>query len=208
MARPLKYDEQFTSLVTSVVKEPFLLCISMKVQSTAFNKSLSLQNSIRICSVYDILFSLSILYLTHLKLSLMEIILVASGIIFFIISLNMSSNLNKEYALYYYFWRSIVLFIIPLREFFNYSNSKICYYTSMCSTLMFYILITIGLTIIHFYLTKISWSFLKRLQMGQALLVIHGKYLEKMLNNENNKLNSNGYIPPNQIELKNLNSQI
>ncbi len=39
---------------------------------------------------------------------------------------------------------------------------------------------------------------MERLQLGQELLIIHGKYLEKMLNNENAKmkLDINQYTPP------------
>ena len=42
--------------------------------------------------------------------------------------------------------------------------------------------------IINLYFTKISWSFNTRLQRGQELLVIHGKYLEQMISNENQKI--------------------
>ena len=73
---------------------------------------------------------------------------------------------------------------------------------------MFYLCITCGLTIIHLYFVKIAWSFSTRLELGQELLVIHGKYLEKMLsmesdknkmfplNNLNNNNQANIYYPP------------
>ena len=62
MSRPLIYDDQFKSLVKSEMKQKFLFCIPMKVQSSAFYKSLSLQNSLRICSVYDIICGFFLLY--------------------------------------------------------------------------------------------------------------------------------------------------
>ena len=54
MSRPLMYDDQFTSLIHSNVRQKFLFCFQIKVQSTAFYRTCSLQNSIRICSLYDL----------------------------------------------------------------------------------------------------------------------------------------------------------
>ena len=63
---------------------------------------------------------------------------------------------------------------------------------------MFYISISVGLIIVHLYLCRISWSFNTSLKLGQELLIIHGKYLEQMLSNENLKNigTTNKYSPP------------
>lgn len=209
MSRPLIYDDQFTSLIHSNIKQKFLFCFSIKVQSTAFYQSLSLQNSIRICSLYDLLFGLAILYCTNLSCSPIELILTVLSFVFCFISFNMSNNLNKKSAKYYYQWRLILTFFVPIVEFFQYHSNNYCYYTSLCNRFFFYLGISFGITIVHLYLTKIAWSFSMRLQLGQELLVIHGKYLEKMLNNENHKLNgTNKYIPPklnNKTEMEMIN---
>ena len=58
--------------------------------------------------------------------------------------------------------------------------------------------------IINIYAAKIAWSFNVRLQKGQELLVIHGKYLDKMMSNENEKIiNTQNEIKKNmEIELR------
>ena len=102
-------------------------------------------------------------------------------------SINNSVNLSKRFSKYYYYWRLIITIIIPLREFSHYKNERICYY-SVCTSFIYYIGLSIGISIINLYCSKIAWSFNTRLQRGQELLVIHGKYLEKMISNENQKI--------------------
>jgi hypothetical protein len=187
MSRPLMYDDQFTSLIHSNVRQKFLFCFQLKVQSTAFYRTCSLQNSIRICSVYDLFFALTILYCSFKSWSLIELVLIILSVFFCFVALNISNNFNKKYSNYYYFWRLAITILIPIIEFFDYSSNNICYYSSMCKNGMFYLGISIGLTIVHLYLCRISWSFSTRLKMGQELLIIHGKYLEQMLLNENHK---------------------
>ena len=185
MSRPLIYDDQFKSLVKSEMKQKFLFCIPMKVQSSAFYKSLSLQTSLRICSIYDILCGFFVLYCG--SNSFHEIILIILFFFFGIMSINNSVNLSKSFSKYYYYWRIIILFLVPIHEFIHYANEKLCYY-SKCPNFVYYSGLSIGILIIHFYLAKISWSFNTRLQRGQELLVIHGKYLEQMMSNENQKI--------------------
>ena len=185
MSRPLIYDDQFKSLVKSEMKQKFIFCIPMKVQSSAFYKSLSLQNSIRICSIYDILCGFFILYCG--KSSFYEILFIILFFIFGIMSINNSVNLSKSSSKYYYYWRLTIMILIPLREFMHYKNDKICYY-SICTSFIYYIGLSIGILIINLYCAKIAWSFNTRLQRGQELLVIHGKYLEQMISNENQKI--------------------
>ena len=68
MSRPLIHDDQFKVLLKSEMKEKFFFCVPLKVQSSAFYKSLSLQNSLRICSLYDFLIcSATIFILFSLK---------------------------------------------------------------------------------------------------------------------------------------------
>jgi len=189
MSRPLIYDDQFTSLVHSNIKQNIFFCFPIKVQSTAFYQSMSLQNAIRICSIYDFIFGFFILYCAYPNFSILEFILMFLSIIFGVISMGMSNNFNKRYSKYYYYWRITITFLIPIIEFFEYNSNKICYYTT-CNKFTFYFGISIGLTIIHFYLTKIAWSFSMRLLLGQELLIIHGKYLELMLNKENSLINN------------------
>ena len=189
MSRPLIYDDQFTSLVHSNVKQKIFFCFPIKVQSTAFYQSMSLQNAIRICSIYDFIFGFFILYCAYPNFSILEFILLFLSIAFGVISMGMSNNFNKRYSKYYYYWRVIITFIIPIIEFFEYNSKKICYYSN-CNQFTYYFGLSLGLTIIHIYLTKIAWSFSTRLLLGQELLIIHGKYLELMLNKENSLINN------------------
>ena len=48
--------------------------------------------------------------------------------------------------------------------------------------------LSFGIFIINIYATKIAWSFNTRLQKGQDLLVIHGKYLDQMMSFENQRI--------------------
>ena len=185
MSRPLIYDDQFKSLVKSEMKQKFFFCIPMKVQSSAFYKSLSLQSSLRICSIYDIICGLFILYCG--KATFYETLFIILFFFFGIMSINNSVNLSKRFSKYYYYWRIAITIIMPLREFIKYKNDKICYYSS-CPNFIYYSGLSFGILIINLYFTKISWSFNTRLQRGQELLVIHGKYLEQMISNENQKI--------------------
>ena len=185
MSRPLIYDDQFKSLVKSEMKQKFLFCIPMKVQSSAFYKTLSLQSSLRICSIFEIICGLFILYCG--KTSFYETLFICLFFFFGIMSINNSVNLSKRFSKYYYYWRIAITIIIPLREFVQYTNNKICYY-SVCPNFIYYSGLSIGILIVNLYFTKIAWSFNTRLQRGQELLVIHGKYLEQMISNENQKI--------------------
>lgn len=197
MARPLNYDDQFTSLINSNLKQKFLFCCAIKVQSTAFYKFLNLQNGLRVCSVYDFFFGLAILYCGFGAYSFLNLVILCCAFFFCFFAFNLSNSLHKKFSLYYYQWRIVVLFLVPLEQLYYYNKSKYCYFTYQCATFTFYFGMTLGLSIIHLYLTKIAWSFYARLQLGQELLIIHGKYLEQMLNNEKTKMtNASKYIPP------------
>ena len=185
MSRPLIYDDQFKSLIKSDMKEKFFFCIPMKVQSSAFYKSLSLQDSIRICSIYDIICGFFILFCG--SSSFWEILFIIFFFAFGILSFNNSINISKNFAKYYYYWRVFVTFFIPIKEFVNYNNEKMCYY-SKCPTFLYYSGLSFGILIVNVYAAKIAWSFNARLQKGQDLLVIHGKNLEQMMSFENQRI--------------------
>ena len=60
-------------------------------------------------------------------------------------------------------------------------------------------LFLIAYLLINIYLTKIAWSFFIRLNKGHEILIIHGKYLEKMINDESYKISDvKNYVPPEQ----------
>ena len=200
MSRPLIYDDQFTALVNSNMKQNIFFCFLIKVQSTAFYQSMSLQNAIRICSIYDFFFGFFILYCAYPNFSILEFILLFLSIVFGVISMGMSNNFNKRYSKYYYYWRVIITLIIPIIEFCEFNSNKICYYSN-CNKFTYYFGLTLGITIIHIYLTKIAWSFSTRLLLGQELLIIHGKYLELMLNKESSMINN---ISSNQNKRKEM----
>ena len=201
MSRPLIHDDQFKVLLKSEMKEKFFFCVPLKVQSSAFYKSLSLQNSLRICSLYDFLCAFFIFFCG--SSSLFEITFIIFFILFGILSINDSINLSKTYSKYYYHWRVFITFVIPIREYLSYNSKKICYY-SKCLTFFYYAGLSFGILIINIYAAKIAWSFNVRLQKGQELLVIHGKYLDKMMSNENEKIiNTKNEIKKNmEIELR------
>ena len=54
MTRPLKYDDQFKSIINEKINDKFLYLFNIKVQSTAFCKMLNLQKSLLISSLIDI----------------------------------------------------------------------------------------------------------------------------------------------------------
>lgn len=185
MSRPLIYDEQFMSLVKTEMRAKFFFCFPMKVQSSAFYKTCSLQNSIRVCSIYDFICGFFILFCG--SYSYWEIILTIFFFAFGILSMNNSINVRKLFSKYYYFWRIFVTIFIPIKEYFNYNNEKVCYY-SKCPTFIYYSGLSFGILIVNIYTARIAWSFYIRLQKGQDLLVIHGKNLEQMMTFENKRI--------------------
>lgn len=64
----------------------------------------------------------------------------------------------------------------------------LCFYTQECDKLgsLFFDGICFS---INLYFTRVAWSFYIRLERSHELLIIHGKYLEKMINDESYKLN-------------------
>lgn len=210
MTRPLRYDDQFISIINDKFHESFLKIITLKVQSTAFFKRLNLQQSLQLCGLIDFFIGLIVfLYffkLLQLKeegiLYAIENITLIISMFFGLLGFDSATNLKKYNGNIYKLWRIYFTFSIPVIELFQ-QIEGFCYYYYQCSFL-FYILATTLYLIINLYLTKIAWSFCIRLDKGHELLIIHGKYLEKMMAEENYKINDvKQYIPP-ELRDKNI----
>lgn len=208
MARPLRYDDQFVKILDEKIKDKFLFCLSIKVQSTAFYKRLNLKSSLLICGVYDFLIGVVILFnfsrLLQMKDDIafkIECIVFIFGIFFGILGVDAANNLRKLNSAYYLLWRMFVTFGVPVLEIVAYppiieGSYNVCFLKNNCGPFYFIIALIIYFCL-NIYLTKISWSFSTRLNLGHELLVIHGKYLEQMMIEENYKIqDAKKYTPP------------
>ena len=212
MTRPLRYDDSFTSIINEKIHDKFLYCLNIKVQSTAFCQKLNLQRSLMVSSLYDIAFGVIILlyYMRNIAqfsdshIIFLENFMLISGIAFGFVGLDSAANLRKINTRIYKIWRIFITFLIPLIEIFN-NLSFFCSMSGKCNKL-FNLLFTIVIFLINIYLTRIAWSFSIRLNKNHELLIIHGKYLEKMMNEESYKINAlRKYVPP---EISSTNKQI
>ena len=204
MTRPLRYDDSFMSIVSEKLHEKFLNIFTVKVQSTAFCQKMNLKQSLFIISMIDFLIGLIVflLFLRILDLNtnegsiyIIENLIVVLGMVFGLVGMDASTNLKKKNASIYKLWRIFITFSIPVFELIN-SLDQICYYSTNCTSWR-YLGFTIVIFPINIYFTKIAWSFCVRLDKSHELLIIHGKYLEKMMNDEQNKITDlNNYIPP------------
>lgn len=205
MARPLRYDDQFVSIVNEKIHDKFLNLVSIKVQSTAFFQKLNLQQSLIVCSLIDMLIGLIIFFyffrIMELKeegfIYIAENILLVLGMFFGLVGFDSATNLKKRNSIIYKSWRIFITFAIPFCELIQ-SSDKFCYYNSNCTFGYFVLVATIIFTI-NLYLTKVAWSFCIRIDRNHELLIIHGKYLENMMKEENYKITDNikKYVPPN-----------
>jgi hypothetical protein len=199
MTRPLKYDDSFTSILNQKLHDRFLNFLDIKVQSTAFFQKLNLQFSLVITSLWDIFFGIAI-FLNSFNQSYLNLLhfvenfLFMIGTFFGILGLDAASSLRKLNSQIYKKWRIFITFIFPFLEIVN-NFSFICNFSDNCSGLKIFFVIVI-IFAVNLYWTKIAWSFSIRLEKGHELLVIHGKYLEKMLQDESYKLNDvKKYVP-------------
>lgn len=185
MSRPLKFDDQFKSIIKEKIHDKFLYCINLKVQSTAFYKTLNLQYSLIISSLYDILIGILsiVLFCYTLKLAqddfsyFVEVFILMMGILFGILGVNTATNLNKKYSKIYLIWKTIITFTLLFFEILY--NFPV--FNQLVSIWFIQLLLLCLFTSINFYLMKIAWSFYVRLIRGHELLIIHGKYLENMM---------------------------
>jgi hypothetical protein len=131
----------------------------------------------------------------------MESSLGVLSIFFGLIGLDSALNLKKINSYVYKNWRIINTILFILLEIGNHFRF-ICFYSEnyhlnmTCGAFergLFFLLIIIW----NVYISKIAWSFFIRLDQSHDLLIIHGKYLEKMLSEENFKFDANKkYVPP------------
>lgn len=220
MARPLRLDDQFVSIVNDKIHDKFLNIFSIKVQSTAFCQKLNLRQSLTICSVIDLLVGL-IVFLDFFRimeikeegfLFIVENLLFISAIIFGLIGIDAAQNLKKRNGYIYKTWRVFMIFAIPIIEIFQ-SFEDFCYYNWKCSFLYFVFVSALYIAI-NLYMTRIAWSFNIRMQRNHELLIVHGKYLESMMADENISVQiARTYRPPKlskarEEELINLPSQM
>lgn len=202
MARPLKYDQQFTLILEEKLHDKFLNIFNIKVQSTAFCQKLNLQRSVILTSLYDLL--IGIVYLFTLLKSLKNYhndyiviirnLMYAIGFFFGLLGLDTAIHLKKSNAAVYKYWRIFITFFIPLLELL-YIKEAICPADTGCDFRLHYTFIVIYF-LVNIYFVKIVWSFNLRLKHGHELLIVHGKYLEQMLINENVRLEKINYQPP------------
>ncbi len=203
MTRPLRYDDSFTNIINEKIHDKFLNIFNIKVQSTAFCQKLNLQRSLMVASLYDICFGFFVLiyyFRTISKFSdsfiiFIENFLLISGIGFGFVGLDSAANLRKINTRIYKVWRIFITFFFPFIELIS-NFSFFCSLGNNCNKLYNFILtaVVFGFNI---YLTRIAWSFYIRLIRNHELLIIHGKYLEKMINEESYKMNDlRKYVPP------------
>jgi len=207
MARPLKYDDQFISILSDKLYERFFF-FTVKVQSTSFCQKLNLQQALFLSGIVDffmgfIVFLLffKIIGLNDRNLFFAENVILVLSMIFGLLGLDAASNLKKRNSNIYLWWKYFITFYIPISEAYSYNSNTFCYYNSTCSPFYYFSCTTIYLTV-NLYFTKIAWSFCVRLHKNHELLVIHGKYLEKMMNEESYKINDvRKFLPKEMLDI-------
>lgn len=219
MTRPLKYDDQFKSIINEKINDKFLFFFNLKVQSTGFCKTLNLQRSLIISSIYDIFIGVLNLFLFFHTVGkhrsdyiyLIEIFIQMLAILFGCLGIDCSTSLKKQNMRIYKIYRVILTFSFLIFElFWGYPIlSEICS-NSFCKLILLIIIVLINL-----YFTRLAWSFYIRLVKGHELLIIHGKYLENMMIEEekkeahsfiNNEQQQQGnYVPPQAIPSTEMN---
>lgn len=213
MTRPLRYDDAFVNILKDKMHEKFLGLIRLKVQSTTFCQKFNLQKGLLICSLVDIIYGIIFLYLFISKMEEYQgntTFLIENGmailcIFFGLIGLDTALNLKKIHSSVYKSWRIFFTIYYILFEIANSFNSA-CFFIKTCSFFSKFVLFLIY-SVINVYITKISWSFYIRLEQSHEILIIHGKYLEKMINEELLKYDATRkYNPPSLINNLTTNS--
>lgn len=207
MTRPLRYDDAFVNILKDKMHDKFLGVINLKVQSTSFCQKFNLQKGLLLTALFDITYG--IIFTTFFCKNmhtyrgnthfLLQGALSVLSIFFGLIGLDCALNLKKSHSAVYKNWRISMTFLFIFIEIAN-SFKNICFYTSECTSIIRGIYFVL-FVIISSYITKISWSFNIRLEQSHELLIIHGKYLEKMLNEEIVKYDaSKKYHPPTNMK--------
>ena len=203
MSRPIRFDDQFYKIINDKIYEKFLLFFNQKVQSTVLFGRFSLQQALYICSFIEFTIGF-IIFLFFFRilgikedgdLFFLENVILILGMFFGLIGFDAANNINKRNSVVYKYWRYFITFIIPVSEIIN-TTDGICYYSSSCSLFNLIIFSLVYLSV-NLYLTKIAWSFSIRLDRNQELLIIHGRYLDKIVHNESCKITeARKFVPP------------
>jgi hypothetical protein len=210
MARPLRYDDSFMNIINEKVHDKFLNIFNIKVQSTGFHQRLNLQRSLMLSGLIDLIIGIfsSLAFFANIPdanyqfLFCLENFLLIISFCFGCVGIDAASNLRKLNTKIYKNWRFFITFAFPILEIFNNFN-YLCIYRTSCDTINDVIFLIVYF-LVNIYLCKIAWSFWIRLQRGHELLIIHGKYLEKMINDESYKINDlKKYVPPETLMIKN-----
>lgn len=202
MTRPLRYDDSFINILKEKLHSKFLNIFTLKVQSTAFFQKFSLLQALLIVGLTDLVFGIVYTFIFFLIVHkdpgvvvMFQVLLVMIGFFFGLIGINASSSMTKKICHIYKNWRIFITFAYPLLEIIN-QFYIYCYFFENCSKILSFLLLVL-VFIYNLYLTFISWSFYVRLDKAHELLIIHGKYLDKMMENDNYKIMlSNKYMPP------------
>lgn len=207
MTRPLRYDDSFTNIINEKIHEKFLGIFTIKVQSTAFSQRLNLQRSLMVCSLFDFILGIIIIFTFFRSIKeskesftfFIENFLLIIGVCFGCVGMDASTNLRKLNTKIYKNWRVFITFAFPFFEMIN-NFSFLCHYRTKCDKFP-NLIFTLALFLVNLYFSKIAWSFYIRLEKGHELLIIHGKYLEKMMNDESYKISDvKKYVPPETLK--------
>lgn len=214
MTRPLRYDDSFLNILKEKLHDKFLNIFNIKVQSTAFFQKCSLLQALLVVGLFDLFFGIvylliffKIVHKTTSTFILIQDAIMITSIFFGLIGINASSTMSKRTCHIYKNWRIFITFFNPVLEMFN-GFYNYCYSFDQCNQLIAFIVLLL-MFILNLYLTFVSWSFYVRLDKSHELLIIHGKYLEKMMENDNYKIMlSHRYMPPDVSSVRGSNIQM
>ena len=194
--RPLKFDPEFQEIINKNLYSKFLIIFNIRVPDTFLYKKLSLQKGLIIISIIDIIFGI-FFYFFHKVNSTFDKIIYYSPFFFGLIALHTSLNLKSNFSMIYYYYRTILIFFIPLNEYFFYMKKKYCYFEKYYCNFIVFFIFSFLIMIVLIYLAKISWAFYVHLLEGNYLIIIYGNYLKTLLNNENLRIEMmKMYRPP------------
>jgi len=205
MTRPLRYDDSFIHILKEKLHDKFLNIFNLKVQSTAFFQKCSLLQALVIVGFFDLLIGIVYIFIFFKAIQsspgmlvVFQMLLVIVGFFFGLVGINASSTMTKKVCHIYKNWRIFITFAYPVMEIVN-QFYIYCFFFKNCFKILAFLLLLI-VFILNLYLTFISWSFYVRLDKAHELLIIHGKYLDKMMENDNYKIMlSQKYMPPDVV---------
>ena len=194
--RPLKFDPEFQEIINKNLYSKFLIIFNIRVPDTFLYKKLSLQKGLIIISIIDIIFGI-FFYFFHKVNSILDKLIYYSPFFFGLIALHTSLNLKSNFSMIYYYYRIILIFFIPINEYFFYIRKNYCYIEKNYCNFFIFFIFSILIIILLFYFAKISWAFYVHLLEGNYLIIIYGNYLKTLLINENLRIEMmKMYKPP------------